>query len=56
MSSRAATRGSGGEDRTTENVTLNFKKFKQKYNQQSKSGGLEASDDFAFDIAKNAQA
>jgi type VI secretion system secreted protein Hcp len=51
-----STGGSGGEDRTTENVTLNFKKFKQTYKQQSKTGGLEASDDFAFDIAKNAQA
>jgi type VI secretion system secreted protein Hcp len=51
-----STGGSGGEDRTTENVTLNFKKYKIKYNQQSKGGSLEASDDFTFDIAKNAEA
>jgi type VI secretion system secreted protein Hcp len=50
-----STGGSGGEDRTTENVTLNFKKYKIKYNQQSSTGGLEASDDFTYDLAKNAE-
>ena len=50
-----STGGSGGEDRTTENVTLNFEKFKQNYKQQSKSGGLEADDSFTFDMAKNAE-
>lgn len=51
-----STGGSGGEDRTTENVTMNFKKYKIKYNQQSKTGALEASDDFSYDLAKNAEA
>ena len=43
------------EDRTTENVTLNFKKYKIKYNQQAKSGGLETSDDFSYDLSKNTE-
>ena len=51
-----STGGSGGEDRTTENVTLNFKKYKIIYNQQSKTGGLEVSDNFGYDLAKNEKA
>ena len=50
-----STGGSGGEDRTTENVTLNFKKYKIIYNQQSKTGDLEVSDNFGFDLAQNAK-
>jgi len=36
-----ATGGSGGEDRLTENVTLNFAKFKVKYQPQASGGGPE---------------
>jgi len=48
-----STGGSGGEDRLTENVTLNFREFKHKYTVQTKEGGAGASVDFGFDIAKN---
>lgn len=37
-----STGGSGGEDRITENVTLNFAKFKVEYTEQTKSGGAGA--------------
>jgi type VI secretion system secreted protein Hcp len=53
--SSVSTGGSGGEDRTTENVTLNFKKYKIKYNQQAKTGSLEVSDDFTYDLARNSE-
>jgi type VI secretion system secreted protein Hcp len=47
--------GSGGEDRLTENVTLNFAEFKYEYQPQkpdgSKDGGAIP---FAYDIAANA--
>ena len=49
-----STGGSGGEDRTTENVTMNFKKFKIEYFKQAKTGGEDGSDNFTFDISKNA--
>ncbi|PSJ57001.1 Hcp family type VI secretion system effector [Kumtagia ephedrae] len=48
-----STGGSGGEDRTTENVTFNFKKYTIKYNQQSKRGDLEVSDEYWYDMAKS---
>jgi len=47
--------GSGGEDRLTENVTLNFAEVKYEYQPQdqkgAKDGGLIK---FEYDIAKNA--
>jgi len=46
--------GSGGEDRLTENVTLNFAKFKYEYTPQKPDGSGDATVDFTFDIAANA--
>lgn len=52
--SSISTGGSGGEDRLTENVTLNFKEFKVKYQPQkadgSKDGGVL---EHGFNIAQN---
>jgi type VI secretion system secreted protein Hcp len=51
-----STGGSGGEDRLTENVSLNFAKVKHVYWPQDDKGGKgPASVDFEFDIAANAQ-
>jgi type VI secretion system secreted protein Hcp len=47
--------GSGGEDRLTENVTLNFGKFKVEYTPQEAAGGGGAVKEAKFDIAKNAE-
>jgi type VI secretion system secreted protein Hcp len=49
------TGGSGGEDRLTENVTLNFAKFKIQYKEQTDTGGAGASPEFSFDIRANTQ-
>ena len=49
-----STGGSGGEDRLTENVTLNFSVFTSNYAQQAEEGGEDATKDFAWDIAANA--
>ena len=43
--------GSHGEDRLTENVTLNFQKFKVDYAEQEKGGGKGVSPSFEWDIA-----
>ena len=48
-----STGGSGGEDRLTENISLNFAKFKTQYKEQADTGGAGASPDFSFDIAAN---
>jgi type VI secretion system secreted protein Hcp len=48
-----STGGSGGEDRLTENVTLNFAKFKYEYTPQKETGGTDATVDFTFDISAN---
>jgi type VI secretion system secreted protein Hcp len=49
-----STGGSGGEDRLTENVTLNFAKFEVAYQAQSEKGAKEGGEVFAkFDIASN---
>lgn len=45
--------GSGGEDRLTENVTLNFAKVKYEYTPQKPDGSADASVDMTFDIASN---
>jgi type VI secretion system secreted protein Hcp len=47
------TGGSMGEERLTENVTLNFRKFKYEYKEQEKEGGGGKSPNFAWDIAAN---
>ena len=48
-----STGGSGGEDRLTENVTLNFAKVKFSYAKQDSKGGVAADQDFAWNIAEN---
>jgi type VI secretion system secreted protein Hcp len=45
--------GSGGEDRLTENVTLNFAKFKYEYTPQKPDGSGDATVEFGFDISAN---
>lgn len=52
--SSVSTGGSGGEDRLTENVTVNFAAYEVAYQQQAKTGGAEGGQVFSkFDIAKN---
>lgn len=47
--------GSGGEDRLTENLSLNFAKFTVKYQQQKPDGSKEGGEiPFTYDIAGNA--
>ena len=48
-----STGGSGGEDRLTENVTLNFRDFHVKYTPQAAEGGEEAAVEFGWSIAEN---
>ncbi len=47
------TGGSGGEDRLTENVTLNFAKVKVEYTDQSKDGKGGSPQKMGWDIATN---
>jgi type VI secretion system secreted protein Hcp len=47
------TGGSGGEDRLTENVSLNFAKFKVEYTPQKKDGSGDAPITVGWDIAAN---
>ncbi|MGD8937835.1 MAG: type VI secretion system tube protein Hcp [Gammaproteobacteria bacterium] len=54
--SSVSTGGSGGEDRLTENVTLNFAKFKTAYTPQSDKGAEEGAIEFAWDIEANTPA
>ena len=51
-----STGGSGGEDRLTENVTLNFAEVKFSYVPQKGDASFDAEKDFAWDIAGNAAA
>ena len=51
--SSVSTGGSGGEDRLTENVTINFAKVKVDYKEQTKTGGVGASPSMGWDIAGN---
>jgi type VI secretion system secreted protein Hcp len=48
-----STGGSGGEDRLTENVTLNFAKVKFSYAPQDAKGAVAADKDFVYNIAEN---
>ena len=48
-----STGGSGGEDRLTENVTLNFAKVKVDYKEQTAKGTVGATPTFTFNIAEN---
>ena len=51
--SSVSTGGSGGEDRLTENVSLNFAKVEVKYKDQSAAGKAAGTGDFKWDIAGN---
>ncbi len=48
-----STGGSGGEDRLTENITLNFAKVHVKYVPQKEDGSGDPEVEFKFDIAAN---
>lgn len=45
--------GSGGEDRLTENVTLNFAEFTYTYTEQAPDGKSAKAPSFGFNIAQN---
>jgi type VI secretion system secreted protein Hcp len=47
------TGGSGGEDKLTENVTLNFAKVKVDYTEQTSTGGKGATPKMGWDIEGN---
>ncbi|HWS12620.1 MAG TPA: type VI secretion system tube protein Hcp [Rhodocyclaceae bacterium] len=51
--SSVSTGGSGGEDRLSENLTLNFAEYKIEYTPQKPDGTGEAAVEAAFHIAKN---
>lgn len=51
-----STGGSGGEDRLTENVTLNFAEFKVEYQEQNPKGGSKGKPEFSWNIAENSDA
>ena len=53
--SAVSTGGSGGEDRLTENVTLNFAKVNVEYTQQDQKGGAGAKPKMGWDIPANAK-
>ena len=50
--SSVSTGGSGGEDRLTENVSLNFAKFEYQFTVQTKEGGAGAKPKVTWDIRK----
>ncbi len=51
--SSVSTGGSGGEDRLTENVTLNFAEVKTIYTPQAKEGSGEGKVEMGWNIEKN---
>lgn len=51
--SSMSTGGSGGEDRLTENITLNFGKFKVTYTPQKPDGSPDTPIETGWDIAAN---
>ena len=53
MVTAVSTGGSGGEDRLTENVTLNFAKVKVDYKEQTATGTTGATPSMSYDIAQN---
>jgi len=53
MVTAVSTGGSGGEDRLTENLTLNFSKVKVDYTEQTATGGTGAKPSMGWDIAEN---
>src|SRR5262249_27328337 len=48
-----STGGSGGEDRLTENVTLNFARVKVDYKEQTEKGAVGATPGMGWNIAEN---
>ena len=57
MITSVSTGGSGGEDRLTENVSLNFAKVNLEYLKQAAAGGADGGPStFAWDIPANAKA
>ncbi|MFH1843613.1 MAG: type VI secretion system tube protein Hcp [bacterium] len=50
-----STGGSGGEDRLTENISLNFKEFDYAYTPQLADGKGDAAKEFSFDILGNTE-
>jgi type VI secretion system secreted protein Hcp len=54
--SSLSTGGSGGEDRLTENVTLNFGEVSFEYFMQDKAGKTASGGKLAWNIAENAEA
>ncbi len=55
MLTSVSTGGSGGEDRLTENCTLNFDFFKLKYTEQMKDGTKGEAPEMSWSIASNAE-
>lgn len=55
MVTSVSTGGSGGEDRLTENITLNFAKFQLDYKEQAKAGAEAGKGKVVWDIAANAK-
>ena len=53
MITSVSTGGSGGEDRLTENITLNFAKVEVKYKEQKPDGSGGPEKVFKWDIASN---
>jgi type VI secretion system secreted protein Hcp len=51
-----STGGSGGEDRLTENVTLNFASVKVEYQEQQKDGSGKKAPEMSWSVAENASA
>jgi type VI secretion system secreted protein Hcp len=49
-----STGGSGGEDRLTENVTLNFASVKVEYQEQQKDGSGKKGPELNWNVAENA--
>jgi type VI secretion system secreted protein Hcp len=56
MVTSVSTGGSGGEDRLTENVTLNFAKFNYEYVPQKADGSGGGAIPYGYDIAANVEA
>lgn len=51
--SSVSTGGSGGEDRLTENITINFAKVKVDYKEQTEKGSVGATPKMGWDIQAN---
>jgi type VI secretion system secreted protein Hcp len=56
MITSVSTGGSGGEDKLTENITINFAKVKFEYFAQDDKGAVKSSGEFNFDIEANKEA